>query len=51
MNKIDELKKFPLLKNLTDEDLKSLEEYVNEVKINEGEDIIKEGEKGDTLYL
>ena len=51
MNKIDELKKFPLLKNLTDEDLKALDEYVTEVSFNEGEDIIKEGEIGDTLYL
>ena len=51
MNKIDELKKFPLLKNLTDDDLKALETYVNEVDFNEGDDIIKEGDIGDTLYI
>ena len=51
MNKIDELKKFPLLKNLNDSDLGALNEYVNEETFNEGDDIIKEGEIGDTLYL
>ena len=51
MNKFDELKKFPLLKNLTDDDLNALCEYVSEVSFNEGDDIIKEGEIGDTLYL
>ena len=51
MNKIDELKKFPLLKNLTDNDLKKLDEYVTEVTFEEDDDIIKEGEIGDTLYL
>ena len=51
MDKIDELKKFPLLKNLKDEDLNALNEYVVEVDFNEGDDIIKEGEIGDTLYL
>ena len=51
MNKIDELKKFPLLKNLTDDDLNALCEYAVEVDFNENDDIIKEGEIGDTLYL
>ena len=51
MNKIDELKKFPLLKNLNDDDLKALESYISEVDFNEGDDIIKEGEIGDTLYI
>ena len=51
MNTIDELKKFPLLKNLTDNDLNKLNEYVTEVTFEENEDIIKEGEIGDTLYL
>ena len=35
MNKIDELKKFPLLKNLTDSDLTALETYVKEEDFNE----------------
>ena len=51
MAKYDELKNFPLLKNLTDDDLKALEGYVTEVNFNENDDIIKEGEIGDTLYL
>ena len=51
MNKIDELKKFPLLKNLTDKDLNALNDYVDEVIFEENDDIIKEGEIGDTLYL
>ena len=51
MSKIDELKKFPLLKNLTDEDLTSLETYVKEEIFNENEDIITEGDMGDTLYI
>ena len=51
MNKLEELKKFPLLKNLTDSDLKKLNDYVEEVSFEENEDIIKEGEIGDTLYL
>ena len=50
MNKLEELKKFPLLKNLTDSDLKKLNDYVEEVSFEENEDIIKEGEIGDTLY-
>ena len=51
MNKIDELKKFPLLKNLTDSDLEVLETYVKEESFNEGDNIIKEGDIGDTLYI
>ena len=51
MNKLEELKKFPLLKNLTDSDLKKLNDYVEEVSFEENEDIIKEGEIGDTLYI
>ena len=51
MNKIDELKKFPLLKNLTDNDLAALETYVSEVDFNEGDNIITEGDIGDTLYI
>ena len=51
MRKIEELKKFPLLKNLTDDDLKALESYVKEETFEENEDIIKEGDIGDTLYI
>ena len=51
MNKIDELKNFPLLKNLSDEDLTALETYVKEESFNEGDNIIKEGDIGDTLYI
>lgn len=51
MNKIEELRNFPLLKNLTEEDLKALDEYVKEESFNEGDNIIKEGDVGDTMYL
>ena len=51
MNKIDELKNFPLLKNLSDDDLTALETYVKEENFNEGDNIIKEGDIGDTLYI
>ena len=51
MSKIEELKKFPLLKNLTDEDLSALEAYVKEEDFHEGDNIIKEGDIGDTLYI
>lgn len=51
MSKIEELKKFPLLKNLTDEDLTALETYVKEEDFHEGDNIIKEGDIGDTLYI
>jgi CRP-like cAMP-binding protein len=51
MNIIDELKNFPLLKNLKDDDLEAVATYVKEETFNENDDIIKEGEIGDTLYL
>ena len=51
MSKIEELKNFPLLKNLTDDDLTALETYVKEESFNEGDNIIKEGDIGDTLYI
>lgn len=51
MSKIEELRKFPLLKNLNDEDLTALEAYVKEESFEENENIITEGDIGDTLYI
>ncbi len=51
MSIIEELKRFPLLKNLSEEDLEALVTYVKEETFEENENIIKEGEIGDTLYI
>ena len=51
MEIINELKKFPLLKNLCEEDLEALVTYIKEETFEENEDIIKEGDIGDTLYI
>ena len=51
MSIIDELKRFPLLKNLKEEDLEALATYVKEETFEQDDNIIKEGEIGDTLYI
>lgn len=51
MDIVNELKNFPLLKKLSDSDLEALSTYVKEEKFNTNDDIIKEGDIGDTLYL
>lgn len=51
MKIIEELKQFPLLKNLTDEDLEALSTYVKEETFEKDSNIITEGDMGDTLYI
>ena len=45
------LRSFPLLGKLSDEELSLLMSILQEVTFAEGEEILKEGEEGDRMYL
>ena len=48
---IEELKKFPLLQELSDEDMKVFAGILREENFKEGKRIIEEGDLGNCMYL
>ncbi len=51
MDYTENLRSFPLLKNIKEEDLKALSSYLTERSYNEGTDIVTEGDDGDEMFL
>ena len=51
MDHFEALKKFPLLKNITDDELKELIKLLTENKFAKGDKIITEGDEGNVMYV
>ena len=51
MDHFKELKVFPLLKDIKDEELKELDLLLKENKFNKGDNIITEGDEGNVMYV
>jgi CRP-like cAMP-binding protein len=51
MDHFEALKKFPLLKDITDDELKELIKLLTENKFAKGDKIITEGDEGNVMYV
>ena len=51
MDHFEALKKFPLLKDITDDELKELIKLLTENKFTKGDKIITEGDEGNVMYV